>query len=169
MIRKALLLLRGSPHKPHLCVGTLTPSLPPNHITTPNQAHLLTFPSHFRLVWEACPNLPRKPYHVSNNKPFHTLLMEVWHCQFQHLNQLLVRVHSVSEKWEQHLLYLFVSHVPLWLPSLWLEFKLWFSTTSAGHRKVTAWSQGSAEGSSPCYNEWPQIMTPLLLLLVPAN
>lgn len=59
-------------------------------VKTPNQSHFLTFSNHFRPAWEACPNLPREPYYMSNiNKSFHTLLVYVWHHQFQHRNQLL--------------------------------------------------------------------------------
>lgn len=46
-----------------------------------------------------------------SNRPFQATLVYVWHYQFQCLNQHLVGVHSVSEKWRQHLLYLFVVYL----------------------------------------------------------
>lgn len=71
---------------PH--VGTLTLASPPNSIKTPSKSHFLTPSSHYGRAWEAWSDLLRK-HHYASNKPFHTLLLCVWHHKCCMQNQIL--------------------------------------------------------------------------------
>lgn len=134
---------------------------------SPNQFHLLTFSSHFRPVWEACPSLPGE-----STTWVIKLFLSYW-CMyivsFRIWSSSGEGVHSMPQALLPCLVYLLVGCSSLWYLSLTLHQKLCFSTISVRCREASEVRAPSDKETwfwsfqnSFCYNS-PQITTPIAM------